>query len=224
MGRSPLDELAERWRALQEGAGENLGRLKRAAETFAAGLDAKRKEERHREVQGEGRLRSFDEQDEAKVAVEHRVAMKQVRRGSRQGAHPIAAMSNTSRRVAGDVGLKERVLQEITPRERLEASAVVGTRGEEVSCSRPACSLKALFSFVCTESGSGEPQFGRKNTSAVGRRQGWSLLILKVSLRSVFDRSPSRLMWTLLCKGRLIRSCEALITDSSLLRHFNQTE
>ncbi|GAQ86725.1 ALR family protein [Klebsormidium nitens] len=108
MGPNPFEELAEKFRELQQGAGEHLGKLRQAAEALAANFDPKKREQKRREAAAESSSQQFGRQSSNGHSVIHR-------RGHVQGpkkVHPIAAVSVTEKKHTSKVIAKQQLVQD----------------------------------------------------------------------------------------------------------------
>jgi hypothetical protein len=155
MGPSPLDELAEKFRGLQQGAGENLGRLRRAAEAFAAGFDQKKRENKSRVAAAEG----HQEHTQRITKPSSNKRLVPGRRGQTQASkmtQPVIAVSHTNNRRASEVIVTEHLMHKTTPGERLEAggaiAAMVVVKKEEFAevCTS-SCSAGVLVPLLLSE-------------------------------------------------------------------------
>eukprot|EP00243_Klebsormidium_subtile_P002688 TRINITY_DN15463_c0_g1_i1.p1 TRINITY_DN15463_c0_g1~~TRINITY_DN15463_c0_g1_i1.p1 ORF type:complete len:199 (-),score=30.03 TRINITY_DN15463_c0_g1_i1:226-822(-) len=132
MGPPSFDELAEKFRELQQGAGEHLGKLRQAAEALATNFDPKKREQKRREAAAERSSLQL-----AKPGSDGHSG--HYRRGRVQGerkVHPIAAVSHTDQRQTRKVIAREQLVQESFRGDRLEAvktAALVIEKDEPVA-------------------------------------------------------------------------------------------
>lgn len=110
MGPLPFDELAEKFRELQQGAGEHLGKLRQAAETLAANFDPKKRERKQREAAAESSSAKPGSYSHRRGRVEREMKV-----------HPIAAVSHTDRRQTGKVIARQQLVQEGVRGNRLQS-------------------------------------------------------------------------------------------------------